>query len=261
VVTLAEKRMLSKVISISEKVNTLPDLFDMLLFTWMIPHSDDFGRLTGSPAKVKALIVPMLSKSIADIDSSLARLHENGLINWYEANGEKVIQIESFDKHQQGLHKRTKSKFPEFPGSSGNPPKIPSELKGTELNRTEEKGIEQEQIFGSGGHESMNPFRLFENEGFGTISSMTSELLGDLIDTYSERWICEAMKIAVKKGKRNLGFVEGILKNWKADGIDEPWGGEKDDEESQRRNQRTGPGKDQRESEFAFLDNQNRTGS
>ncbi|OMF70474.1 DnaD domain-containing protein [Paenibacillus glucanolyticus] len=256
---MAEKRMLSKVISISEKVNTLPDLFDMLLFTWMIPHSDDFGRLTGSPAKVKALIVPMLSKSIADIDSSLARLHDNGLINWYEAEEEKVIQIESFDKHQQGLHKRTKSKFPDFPGNSGNVQEIPSELNRTEQNGTEEKGIEQEQIFGSS-HESMNPFRLFENEGFGTISSMTSELLGDLIDTYSERWVCEAMKISVKKGKRNLGFVEGILKNWKTDGIDEPWGREKDDEESERRNQGTRYGKDQRESEFAFLDNQNRTG-
>jgi DnaD/phage-associated family protein len=223
VVTLAEKRMLSKVISISEKVNTLPDLFDMLLFTWMIPHSDDFGRLTGSPAKVKALIVPMLSKSIADIDSSLARLHENGLINWYEANGEKVIQIESFDKHQQGLHKRTKSKFPEFPGSSENPPKIPSELKGTELNRTEEKGREQIPPDGGSDH---NPYRYYEN-GFGVINPVVSDNINDLSKEFGDVWLCKAMETAILRGKRNMKYVHGILKSWQADGIDEPWKNEK----------------------------------
>lgn len=257
---MAEKRMLSKVISISEKVNTLPDLFDMLLFTWMIPHSDDFGRLTGSPAKVKALIVPMLDKSIADINSSLARLQENGLIIWYEADGEKIIQIENFEKHQQGLHKRTKSKFPDFPGTSGNLPKIPSEQNRTEENRTEEKGTEHEQISGGSGPD-FNPYRLFEQEGFGTISPVTKDQIDDLVNTYGSRWFQEAMRVSVLAGKRTLNYVNGILRRWKVDGIDEPWKEDKGHEESQRRAQRVRPGKDQAESEFSFLDQQNRTGS
>lgn len=33
----------------------------------------------------------------------------------------------------------------------------------------------------------------------------------------------EAMKIAALNSKRKLVYVEGILINWKADGIDEPW--------------------------------------
>lgn len=107
----------------------------------------------------------------------------------------------------------------------------------------------------------VNPFRMFEQVGFGTLNSISSELLGELIDTYSEQWVCEAMKIAVKKGKRNLGFVEGVLKNWKADGIDEPWGGEKEDEKLTRRNKVDRSRNDQTKSEFAFLDQQNRTGS
>lgn len=107
---MAEKRMLSKVISISEKVNTLPDIFDMLLFTWMIPHTDDFGRLAGSAAKVKALVVPMLDKTIRDVEAALNHLADAELILWYEADGEKVIQILNNEKHQQGL-KGKRSKF------------------------------------------------------------------------------------------------------------------------------------------------------
>ena len=64
----------------------MPELFDMLLFTWMIPHTDDFGRLAGSPAKIKGLVVPMMDKTKSDIEESLGRLHDAELINWVEAN-------------------------------------------------------------------------------------------------------------------------------------------------------------------------------
>lgn len=248
---MAEKRMISKVISISEKVNELPDIFDMLLFTWMIPHTDDFGRLAGSPGKVKGLVVPMLDKTKLEIAESLRRLDEHGLIHWYEVDGEMFIQIIQFDKHQQGLHKRTNPKFPEFPGTSGNFPTIPpelnrTELKGTEENLTEEKGTEQEQngtepviealpdseedqlLFGGGPLPSVpDVFKMFEAEGFGLISPSIKDNLEELITTYSERWVCEAMKKSSLAGKRNLSYVQGILKRWKADGIDEPWTKEK----------------------------------
>lgn len=111
---MAERRMISKVISISEKVNSL-SLFGRLLYTWMIPHADDFGRLPGSPAKVRALVVPMADETVKDVEEALAAMHEKGLIIWYEVNGEKFIQITNFEKHQQGLHKRTPSKFPAPP--------------------------------------------------------------------------------------------------------------------------------------------------
>ncbi|MEC0092477.1 hypothetical protein [Paenibacillus macquariensis] len=143
---MAEKRMISKVISISEKVNNLPDVFDILLFTWMIPHTDDFGRMAGSPGKVKALVVPMLDKTKADVQASLERLDKEGLIFWYEVDGERIVQIINFEKHQQGLQKRTTSKFPELPRTSENFTKIPSELKRTELKRTELKGTEEKGI-------------------------------------------------------------------------------------------------------------------
>lgn len=150
---MAEKRMINKSISVSEKVNVdLPDIFHMLLFTWIIPHTDDFGRLTGSPAKIKALIIPMLDKSIKDVEKAIYHMHKARLIQWYEVDEEKYIEVLNFDDHQTGLHKRTTSKYPdppsnhdEVPGNSGKFQEVPSELNRTEQNRTEqeEKGTNE----------------------------------------------------------------------------------------------------------------------
>jgi len=139
---VAEKRMISKSISISEKVNSLPEYFDMLLFTWMIPHTDDFGRLMGESTKVKALVIPLLPKSVREVSESLQKLHDAGLIIWYTVDSGKFIQIVNFEGHQTGLHKRTKSRFPEVPGSSRKVPEIPGQEKGREENGIEEKRTE-----------------------------------------------------------------------------------------------------------------------
>jgi DnaD/phage-associated family protein len=66
-------------------------------------------------------------------------------------------------------------------------------------------------------------FRTFEQEGFGTLSSVLVDDLRDMIDTYSAEWVIRAMHEAVRSGKRNLRYVLAILKRWKAEGIDEPW--------------------------------------
>lgn len=72
-----------------------------------------------------------------------------------------------------------------------------------------------------------NPYRLFEQEGFGTISPVIKDQIDDLVTTFGFRWYNEAMKVSVLAGKRSLGYVNGILKKWKTDGIDEPWTKEK----------------------------------
>jgi DnaD/phage-associated family protein len=77
-----------------------------------------------------------------------------------------------------------------------------------------------------------NAFQIFEKEGFGTLSSILADDIGELIDTYSERWVIEAMYEAVRSGKRNLKYVGGILRRWKSEGIDSPWERRKDDERS-----------------------------
>ncbi|WP_029516270.1 hypothetical protein [Paenibacillus polymyxa] len=213
---MAEKRMISKSISISEKVNMLPDVFDMLLFTWIIPHTDDFGRLTGSPAKVKALVVPMLDKSMKDVERSIKSLHDAGLIIWYQINTDKYIQVINFDNHQQGLHKRTKSKFPEpqientsIPEYSRNFPEFPPEL-----NRTEQKGTEGK---GTEGHVSdaqqiLNWINKYELSCKGTFQL-------DEITSYLKLVEIEVIEAAIKQSeKKSVSYAMSILDRFKREG-------------------------------------------
>ncbi len=58
----------------------------------------------------------------------------------------------------------------------------------------------------------------FQQEGFGTITYTIKEMIVNLTDNYSTKWILEAMKIAVKNNKRKLSYVEGILQNWNRNG-------------------------------------------
>jgi len=351
---MAERRMISKAISISEKVNSL-SVFGRLLYTWMIPHADDFGRLPGSPVKVRALVVPMAEETIKDVEQALKDMHKHGLIIWYEVDGERFIQITNFEKHQQGLHKRTPSKYPSPPNSchefsdqianssslsasetdieelvcraleanafiqgdrivrvdrqvrvqnsyidivaTGERERYIFEIKRQRIsNASLDQIIKYRQLLdvsakcvligyglsanfeaqrasdervnvvvyddqlrtrqitlndvncreitlnteleGNKNRTEYTPtttnnardeekdaqvFRVFEQEGFGTLSSVLVDDLRDMIDTYSAEWVIRAMHEAVRSGKRNLKYVSAILKRWKAEGVDTPW--------------------------------------
>lgn len=215
---MAERRCVSKCISISEKVNLLPDIFDMLLFTWLIPHTDDFGRLAGSPAKVKALVVPMMDKTIKDVEQSLLHLHQAELIHWYEETGEKVVQIINFEKHQQGLHKRTKSRFPEAPINSRNFPEIPSEGKGREGKG---KGREEEEKGREMPAPNSNPHqdRIHKLINECEVQDYNLHHL-DIIFSYIGIVDIEVIEAAIKKGtKKHINYTVNTLQGMARDGI------------------------------------------
>ena len=60
---------------------------------------------------------------------------------------------------------------------------------------------------------------LFEELGFGSISPIIVEDIKLLEKEYTETWVIEALKEANAAGVRNLKYVIGILKNWKAKGF------------------------------------------
>jgi len=55
-------------------------------------------------------------------------------------------------------------------------------------------------------------------QNIGPMVPMVLEELRVIARTYPESWFEEAVKIAVEKESRNLGYIKGILKNWKANG-------------------------------------------
>lgn len=56
-------------------------------------------------------------------------------------------------------------------------------------------------------------FEVFEHCGF-KVDGYTAELLAEYAETYSEQWVCEAIRRAAKQGKKTMRYVEGILRNW-----------------------------------------------
>ena len=215
---MARGRMLSKSISTSRKFTELSreagklGEFAQALYLLLIPHSDDFGRLEGDPFTIKHLVHPASSRSELDFGIALQAMAKVKLIEWYGNDGQRFVQITQFERHQSGLHKRTKSVFPDPDGYSGNFLEIPVEQNGTEQNGTEqnENGSEQNRTEKDMG-DSSSPFstdlRLLEAE-FEEIKSIYPRRDGD------QRWnkAFELYRTARKRGESFDDIRQGVAR-------------------------------------------------
>jgi len=111
--------MLSTVISTSERVAGL-SLKAKLLFTWLIAHADDQGRMSAKSSTIKAVVCPMVDEiTESEIESLLDEMSGQGLIeryppyletqDWYPTS--EVLQIIDWWDHQS-LRDPQPSKFP-----------------------------------------------------------------------------------------------------------------------------------------------------
>lgn len=126
--------MLNKSISLSSQVNSLT-LKEKLIFTWSIPHLDDYGLLQNDAKVIKATVCPMTDDIKAkEINGFIQHAHELGLIEVYE----DCIEFTGFTNHQSiSAEKRAKCKFkkiiPKNPqensGENNNPQKSPVQDK------------------------------------------------------------------------------------------------------------------------------------
>lgn len=96
---MAKARMLHKKISVSIQVNKLT-LPARLLFTWMIPHADDEGKMKGDPEFIRATVVPMVKWSFKKIREYLDEIRNNGLIYYWQENNEWFIEFIKWSEHQ-----------------------------------------------------------------------------------------------------------------------------------------------------------------
>lgn len=91
--------MLHAKISVSLQVNRL-SLPAQLLFTWMIAHADDEGRLKGDSESIKALVVPMKRWSFKKIKIYLESIKKEGLIYYWQENNEWFVEFVKWSDHQ-----------------------------------------------------------------------------------------------------------------------------------------------------------------
>lgn len=116
---MAKARMLHKKISVSGQVNKL-SLPAQLLFTWMIAHADDDGKLKGESDYIKAMVVPMKKWSFNSIKKYLLEMSQSGLIHYWDVNSEQFIEFIKWKEHQSIKSDRYKpSDLPSFDKDSG----------------------------------------------------------------------------------------------------------------------------------------------
>lgn len=84
-----------------------------------------------------------------------------------------------------------------------------------EEKSTEEKSREENNTVGGGGRAAIS---LMENIKGMPLTEYEITRLIDMVDTYSEEWVLDALKIMGDNGKVKISYAEGILKNWQTDG-------------------------------------------
>ena len=93
--------MLYWTISHSRRVASLKNVWAKLLYTWLIPSTDNLGRMEGDPAVIAGMIFPREPYATpARIESWLSELHDAGLICWYEGRGDRFIYLKQHERHQ-----------------------------------------------------------------------------------------------------------------------------------------------------------------
>jgi hypothetical protein len=138
----------------------------MLLFTWMIAHADNTGRLRGEPSFMKAVVVPYVpGVTEADVEIWLAKLASLGLIDWYVIKGNRYVHLRGWANHQR-LNRMKHSDLPDPPAGDHRSPLASTDrqavadgcLKGSEgevgvevEGEVEEEGREKKEAEGERG--------------------------------------------------------------------------------------------------------------
>lgn len=117
---MARGRMLSNTLGSSRKYAALTGSlseFCAALYPLLIASSDDFGKQEGDAWTIKNRVWPASYRAEEHFQQALEMLAKVGLIQYYCVEQKHYVKIVGFDEHQRGLHKRTRSKYPDPDGT------------------------------------------------------------------------------------------------------------------------------------------------
>ncbi|MDR9392679.1 MAG: hypothetical protein RI554_11710, partial [Trueperaceae bacterium] len=101
------------------------------LYLMLIPHADAEGRLKGNPQWINGKVLTYVPMDPTTIEQALRRMHEVGLVVWYEVDGKRFIQIERFHDHNKVRKDREgQSVIPSPPEDSRSTPGVRQEDAG-----------------------------------------------------------------------------------------------------------------------------------
>jgi hypothetical protein len=92
-------RAILDTVAASETLAELSDFAERLYWR-ILSKSDPWGRIAGTPAKVRALCVPLLSVTNEQVAQALDELERVGRIERYTVDGVTVLQVTDFEENQ-----------------------------------------------------------------------------------------------------------------------------------------------------------------
>lgn len=109
----AKGRMIYWKISYSKQLSRC-SILSKLIFTWLIPNTDDLGRMEGDPEVIKGMVFPYDEKiTVKQIKEALIELTKERLIEWYSVDENYYIQFPKFSLYQKLRSDRVyKSDYP-----------------------------------------------------------------------------------------------------------------------------------------------------
>ncbi len=100
---MARRRYISTDISLDGAISDLYEqhgAFAALLYTWMIPHTEDDATLHGTPKELVRRIMPERGVKPGQIEAALLGMQELGLITWDPDQAAIYFPTSSFYKYQ-----------------------------------------------------------------------------------------------------------------------------------------------------------------
>jgi hypothetical protein len=120
--------MLHGSISNSEKLAALSCDGARLLFTWLIPHCDNLGRIRAQAIYLKAVVVPKTDATLKQVEAWAAEIAGVGLVQLYTVGSDSFIQVNGWSDFQTLIGNMSrKSELPDPPEHSSNDVHTPFE--------------------------------------------------------------------------------------------------------------------------------------
>lgn len=199
---MARTRLVSQKICWSERVNALPGE-GPLLYTWMITHTDKYGRMKALPLLIKNTVFPLRQVTLKNIKFWLKCMEDSkkngvGLIEMYKVEGKEYLYMPGFDSEQApkgGSTWRDREKIDS--GIPAPPDWIPDSDEIPQVETGKDKKLaEVAQCY---------------EDNIGSITPIIAESIKDLYKTYGLNRCMDAFREAAKHNVHKISYITAIL--------------------------------------------------
>jgi len=209
---MAKWRALHGSITSSGQVLRLTE-FEQLLFTWMIPHADDWGVITGDPWELRVKVMPGSSRPVEDFQKAMNSMERLGLIWRYEPDGAgPLVQFPKWDK-MQPIRKDRRQPPEHSLYDVGQMPGTCQQMSGytrLDYTRLDQTRLEVEPP----------PFSSIFTEVTGVLiaTGTQAQEIDAWMEDVPEEWFRQACTAAVDNNARKWAYVRAVLKRCKDEG-------------------------------------------